>query len=87
MLTTPHEARRFVDTGIDWLAPAFGNVHGNYGPRGIQLEYDRLDAINKAVGKDVRLVLHGAGPIYRGDLPEMHRARREQDQYQQGHEQ
>lgn len=63
VLTTPDEARRFVDTGIDWLAPAFGNVHGNYGPRGIQLEYDRLDAINKEVGKDVRLVLHGADPF------------------------
>ena len=24
LLTTPEEARRFVDTGIDWLAPAFG---------------------------------------------------------------
>ena len=60
VLTTPEEARLFVDTGIDWLAPAFGNVHGNYGPRGIQLEYDRLEGINKEVGKEVRLVLHGA---------------------------
>lgn len=24
LLTTPEEARRFADTGIDWLAPAFG---------------------------------------------------------------
>lgn len=63
VLTTPEQARGFVDTGIDWLAPAFGNVHGNYGPRGIQLEYDRLDAINKAVGKEVRMVLHGADPF------------------------
>jgi fructose-bisphosphate aldolase class II len=63
VLTTPEEARSFVNTGIDWLAPAFGNVHGNYGPRGIQLEYDRLEAINKEVGKDVRLVLHGADPF------------------------
>ncbi|EKG10753.1 Ketose-bisphosphate aldolase class-2 [Macrophomina phaseolina MS6] len=63
LLTTPEEAREFVDTGIDWLAPAFGNVHGNYGPRGIQLEYERLDAINKAVGDKVKLVLHGADPF------------------------
>ncbi|KAF2192820.1 putative fructose-bisphosphate aldolase [Zopfia rhizophila CBS 207.26] len=63
LLTTPEEAQRFVDCGIDWLAPAFGNVHGNYGPRGIQLEYDRLQFINDAVGKDVRLVLHGADPF------------------------
>ena len=59
VMTTPEEAQRFVDTGIDWLAPAFGNVHGNYGPRGIQLEYERLQAINDAVGKRARLVLHG----------------------------
>ena len=24
LLTTPEEARKFADTGIDWLAPAFG---------------------------------------------------------------
>ncbi|KAJ9643369.1 hypothetical protein H2199_004048 [Coniosporium tulheliwenetii] len=63
MLTTPDDAQDFVDTGIDWLAPAFGNVHGNYGPRGIRLEYDRLESINKAVGEKVRLVLHGADPF------------------------
>lgn len=59
IMTTPSEARAFVDTGIDWLAPAFGNVHGSYGPRGIQLEYSRLEEVNEAVGKEVRLVLHG----------------------------
>jgi len=63
LLTTPQESQEFVDTGIDWLAPAFGNVHGSYGPRGIQLEYERLGSINDAVGKKVRLVLHGADPF------------------------
>jgi len=63
LLTTPEESQEFVDTGIDWLAPAFGNVHGEYGPRGIQLEYDRLQSINEAVGGKVRLVLHGADPF------------------------
>lgn len=63
LLTTPDEAQRFVDCGIDWLAPAFGNVHGNYGPRGIQLEYDRLQSITDAVGHKVRMVLHGADPF------------------------
>lgn len=62
MLTTPEESEEFVDTGIDWLAPAFGNVHGAYGPRGIQLEYDRLQRIRERVGDRVRLVLHGADP-------------------------
>ena len=59
MLTSPEEAQQFVDTGISWLAPAFGNVHGSYGSRGIQLEYDRLDAIDKKVGDKVQMVLHG----------------------------
>jgi len=63
VLTTAEEAQRFVDTGIDWLAPAFGNVHGNYGPRGIQLEYERLASINYKVGGQVALVLHGADPF------------------------
>lgn len=63
LLTTPEEAEEFVATGIEMLAPAFGNVHGEYGPRGIQLEYDRLDAINAKVGDRVRLVLHGADPF------------------------
>ncbi|KAK1141846.1 hypothetical protein N8T08_008359 [Aspergillus melleus] len=63
LLTTPEESQEFVDTGIDWLAPAFGNVHGEYGPRGIQLEYDRLEGIREKVGDKVRLVLHGADPF------------------------
>ena len=66
VLTTPEEAGRFVeDTGIDWLAPAFGNVHGEYGPRGVKLEYDRLEDIDRAVGGEewVRLVAHGTDPF------------------------
>lgn len=63
VLTTPEQAEEFVATGIEMLAPAFGNVHGEYGPRGIQLEYSRLEAINAAVGDRVRLVLHGADPF------------------------
>ncbi|KAH8659778.1 ketose-bisphosphate aldolase [Xylariales sp. PMI_506] len=63
VLTTPEQAEEFVATGIEMLAPAFGNVHGEYGPRGIQLEYDRLDSVSKAVGDRVRLVLHGADPF------------------------
>lgn len=63
VLTTPEEAEEFVATGIEMLAPAFGNVHGNYGPRGIQLEYDRLQSIYDKVGDRVQLVLHGADPF------------------------
>ena len=43
VLTTPEEAMRFVGTGIDILAPAFGNVHGNYGGvKNMKLQFNRL---------------------------------------------
>ncbi|TKA78646.1 hypothetical protein B0A55_02663 [Friedmanniomyces simplex] len=60
MLTTPEEVDEFIDTGVDFLAPAFGNVHGEYGARGPVLEYDRLDSIYRSCKKrGVRVVLHG----------------------------
>lgn len=64
ILTTPGEAEEFVSCGIDWLAPAFGNVHGEYGPKGPQLDFPRLGRIQEAVGDRVRLVLHGAHEKY-----------------------
>ncbi|TKA22247.1 hypothetical protein B0A50_08116 [Salinomyces thailandicus] len=66
LLTTPEEVEEFIDTGVDFLAPAFGNVHGEYGARGPVLEYDRLDSIYALCKKrDVRVVLHGTN-----DFPE-----------------
>lgn len=41
-LTTEEQVEDFIATGIDFLAPAFGNVHGEYGKRGPILEFDRL---------------------------------------------
>ena len=42
LLTTAEEASHFVDTGIDFLAPAFGNVHGSYGGiENIKLDFPR----------------------------------------------
>lgn len=64
-LTTPEQVEDFVATGIDFLAPAFGNVHGEYGARGPVLEYDRLERIAREVAGRVRLVLHGTN-----DFPE-----------------
>lgn len=64
VLTTPEEAEEFVALGIDWLAPAFGNVHGAYGPKGPQLDFPRLERVAKQVGDRVRLVLHGAHEDY-----------------------
>ncbi|KAH6892642.1 ketose-bisphosphate aldolase [Thelonectria olida] len=50
----------FLDAGVDILAPAFGNVHGEYGPRGIILEYERLDEIRRVTSKvGVFIALHG----------------------------
>lgn len=41
--TTPEQALQFVDTGIDFLAPAFGNFHGHYfGVENIKLNFDRF---------------------------------------------
>ncbi|KAK5788446.1 hypothetical protein VI817_009404 [Penicillium citrinum] len=40
-MTTAEEVDEFVDTGVDVLAPAFGNIHGEYGLRGPQLDFER----------------------------------------------
>ncbi|KAK3676261.1 hypothetical protein LTR78_004011 [Recurvomyces mirabilis] len=66
ILTTPEQADEFIATGIDWLAPAFGNVHGKYGPKGPQLQYDRLQSIRDSTKGRVELVLHGAGAEWFG---------------------
>lgn len=42
VLTSPDEVEDFIATGVDFLAPAVGNVHGEYGPKGPQLDYPRL---------------------------------------------
>lgn len=35
VLTQPADAKKFIDeTGVQFLAPSFGNVHGGYGPKG-----------------------------------------------------
>ena len=42
MMTTPEEVDEFIATGIDFLAPAFGNIHGEYGGvEKIHFDYDR----------------------------------------------
>lgn len=41
MKTTMEEADDFMATGVDALAPAIGNVHGEYGPAGPQLDFER----------------------------------------------
>lgn len=41
VLTTWEEVEDFIATGVDFLAPAIGNVHGEYGPKGPQLDLGR----------------------------------------------
>jgi tagatose 1,6-diphosphate aldolase GatY/KbaY len=63
-LTDPDQATDFVaQTGPDALAVCIGNIHGRY--RGEpRLDFDRLDAIRKAVS--IPLVLHGASGLPEG---------------------
>ena len=62
-LTTPEEARRFVETtGVDMLAPAVGNLHGMSrsmvrGETNKHLNIERIAEIKKAAR--VPLTLHG----------------------------
>ncbi|CAG8217108.1 unnamed protein product [Penicillium salamii] len=58
-MTTAEEVNDFVDTGVDVLAPAFGNVHGEYGPQGPHLDFERFQNIRSQADGRVRLALHG----------------------------
>ncbi|OKP11814.1 hypothetical protein PENSUB_2680 [Penicillium subrubescens] len=58
-MTTAEEVDEFVATGVDVLAPAFGNVHGEYGPRGPQLDFGRFEKIRQQAKGRVNLALHG----------------------------
>ncbi|KAL1854433.1 hypothetical protein Daus18300_011453 [Diaporthe australafricana] len=68
--TTPEEIEQFVATGVDALAPAFGNVHDEYGPQGPQLDFEwvywsiaynlvKFEQIKKQLNKRARIALHG----------------------------
>lgn len=68
-MTDPAEAKRFVEeTGIDALAVAIGNAHGFFKERSVP-DYERLDAIHKAVS--VPLILHGASDWENGRVKEV----------------
>lgn len=59
--TNPDDAKIFCDqTGIDALAVAIGNAHGNY-PVAPKLAFDVLEEIHRQV--EVPLVLHGGSGI------------------------
>ncbi|MBO4339294.1 MAG: class II aldolase [Clostridiales bacterium] len=61
LCTDPEKAREFcLRTGVNALAVAIGNAHGNY-PVLPELRFDVLEQINKKV--DTPLVLHGGTGI------------------------
>lgn len=69
-MTTPEEAEIFVrETGVDALAPVFGNIHGTYRKMPL-LDLERLSMIQKRIGKRVFLVLHGGSGISSHQLKE-----------------
>jgi fructose-bisphosphate aldolase, class II len=41
VLTNAEDVEDFLAAGVDILAPAIGNVHGDYGPEGPKLDMDR----------------------------------------------
>ncbi|KAF6835148.1 fructose-bisphosphate aldolase [Colletotrichum musicola] len=59
LFTTPSEVEDFIAAEIDLLAPSVGNIHGDYGPAGPQLDYERLAAVDKQIDGRVLMALHG----------------------------
>ncbi|CZR45058.1 uncharacterized protein FPRO_15767 [Fusarium proliferatum ET1] len=59
LFTTPRVVEDFLAAGIDLLAPSIGNIHGDYGPAGPQLDFDRLSSVNTQVNSRVIMALHG----------------------------
>jgi fructose-bisphosphate aldolase class II len=59
LFTTSPEVDEFLKIDIDFLAPSIGNIHGDYGPEGPQLEFDRLERISKQVKDRLQVALHG----------------------------
>jgi fructose-bisphosphate aldolase class II len=54
--TTKEDVEDFANTGVDFLAPAFGNVHGEYGPKGPDLDFERY--ISRQPHTSLSLVLN-----------------------------
>ncbi|RGP60401.1 tagatose 1,6-diphosphate aldolase [Fusarium longipes] len=59
LLTSPEEVEDFLQAGIDILAPSVGNIHGDYGPKGPNLDYERLSSINQRIQGRSIMALHG----------------------------
>ncbi|KAJ5737919.1 fructose-bisphosphate aldolase [Penicillium malachiteum] len=66
-MTTAEEVDELVSTGVDVLALSFGNVHGEYGQRSPQLDFERFERIRAQADGRVHLALHGTN----GFAPEL----------------
>lgn len=40
ILTNPEDVEEFIASGVGFLAPSVGNVHGEYGPKGPELDIE-----------------------------------------------
>ncbi|EWZ00620.1 tagatose 1,6-diphosphate aldolase [Fusarium oxysporum NRRL 32931] len=49
----------FLKAGIDILAPSVGNIHGDYGPKGPDLDLAKLSSIDKQIRGHAFMALHG----------------------------
>lgn len=69
-MTTPEQAQEFVrETGIDFLAPSVGNLHGMLkDAKNPNLDIERIKKIRKSAG--IPLVLHGGSGISDEDFIE-----------------
>ncbi|EXM02287.1 tagatose 1,6-diphosphate aldolase [Fusarium odoratissimum NRRL 54006] len=59
LFTSPEEVEDFLKAGIDILAPSVGNIHGDYGPKGPDLDLARLSSIDKQIRGHAFMALHG----------------------------
>ncbi|RKK71786.1 hypothetical protein BFJ69_g10643 [Fusarium oxysporum] len=59
LFTSPVEVENFLKAGIDILAPSVGNIHGDYGPKGPDLDLTRLSSIDKQIRGHAFMALHG----------------------------
>lgn len=59
LFTTPAEVEDFIAAGVDLLAPSIGNIHGDYGPSGPQLDFKRLGDVNNQLNGRAYMALHG----------------------------
>ena len=61
-IADPASCKQIADLGIDFLAAGIGNIHGVYPDNWKGLDFEALEAIQKAIG-DVPMVLHGGTGI------------------------